>query len=91
MSIQQSNQVTPREQWIAEQEREVLNIQLEHQKVMKRMEVESERIGSKWTVIFRLPLALIKLPVSLMVCISLIVYAVRGIEPPESLVMFIKV
>lgn len=91
MSIQTSSQIKPREQFMIEKEKENLLIQLEHQKAMKTLEVESNRISSKWTVIFRLPLALIKLPVCLLIALVLGVYAIKGIEPPESLVSFIQV
>jgi hypothetical protein len=73
-----------------EKERENLLTQLEHQKAMKAMELESEKIGSKWTIVFKLPMALIKLPVALLVGLVLGIYAIRGIEPPESLTSFIR-
>jgi hypothetical protein len=87
--LQTSNTISPREQFLMEKERENLLTQLEHQKAMKAMELESEKISSKWTVVFKLPLALIKLPIQLLVIIPLAIYAVRGIEPPESLTSFI--
>jgi hypothetical protein len=87
--LQTSNTITPREQYMMEAEKENFRMQLDHQKEMKRMEVEMTQMSSRWTTIFRLPLALIKLPVQVLVIIPLFVYAVRGIEPPESLTSFI--
>lgn len=91
MPIVNRDDVSAREwaQWNREDEN--MKLQMAHAVKIKEMSLESEKIGSRWTVVFRLPLALIKLPISLMVCVGLVVYAIRGIEPPESLVQFIKV
>ena len=83
-------QLTPRERENIEHEKEMLLLQMGHAKEMKSLELESEKIGSKWTIVFRLPIALIKLPVAVLVCFVLVVYAIRGIEPPESLTSFIR-
>jgi len=90
MALQIRDEVTPREWAIWNREDENLRLQLAHQKEIKAMEVEVGKINSKWTTIFRLPLALIALPVKLLLVFVFIVYAIRGIEPPESLVSFIK-
>lgn len=87
--MQTSNTITPREQFMMEAEKENLRVQLEHQKEMKQLELEVGKINSKWTTIFRLPLAIIKLPVQLVVAGALVVYAIRGVEPPEALVAFL--
>lgn len=89
--MQNSNIITPREQMEMDYQKEMTDRHMRHEKELKAMELESEKISSKWTVVFRLPLALIKLPVQILVVIPLTVYAIRGIEPPESLTSFIKV
>lgn len=91
MAMQNSNIITPREQMEMDYQKEMTDRHMRHEKELKAMELESEKISSKWTVVFRLPLALIKLPVQILVVIPLTVYAIRGIEPPESLTSFIKV
>ena len=87
--LQTSNTITPREQFMMEAEKENLRMQLDHQTEMRRMEVEMTQMNSKWTTIFKLPLALIKLPVQILIVIPLLAYAVRGLEPPESITSFI--
>jgi hypothetical protein len=91
MAMQNSNIITPREQMEMDYQREMTDKHLKHEIELKAMQLESEKISSKWTVVFKLPLALIKLPVQILIVIPLTVYAVRGIEPPESLTSFIKV
>lgn len=91
MAMQNSNIITPREQMEMDYQKEMTDRHMRHEKELKAMELESEKISSKWTVVFRLPLALIKLPVQILIVIPLTVYAIRGIEPPESLTSFIKV
>lgn len=91
MAMQNSNIITPREQMEMDYQKEMTDKHMRHEKELRAMELESEKIGSKWTIVFRLPLALIKLPVQILVVIPLTVYAIRGIEPPESLTSFIKV
>lgn len=89
--MQNSNIITPREQMEMDYQKEMTDRHMQHEKELKAMELESEKISSKWTVVFRLPLALIKLPVQILIVIPLTVYAVRGIEPPEALTGFIKI
>jgi hypothetical protein len=84
-------EVTAREWAQMEHEKTMFDKQAEHIEKLKAMEVESERISSKWTTVFRIPLALIKLPIQLLVVLPLFVYAIRGIEPPLELVRFLKV
>lgn len=91
MPIQTRDQLTPREYAIHNHDKEMLELQMAHAKQMKELEVESNRINSKWTTIFRLPLALIILPVKLVIVSVLVVYAIRGIEPPESITSFLRV
>ena len=85
-----NDEVTPREWATWNHDKEIFELQMAHSKEMKQLEVESNRISSKWTTIFRLPLAIIKLPVQILIVLPLIVYAIRGIDPPESLSTFIK-
>lgn len=91
MPIVNREDVSPREWATWNKDKELLEMQMEHAKQMKELEVESNRINSKWTTIFRLPLALIILPVKLVIVSVLVVYAIRGIEPPESITSFLRV
>lgn len=91
MPIINRDDVSPREWAMWNHDKEMLELQMAHAKQMKELEVESNRINSKWTTIFRLPLALIILPVKVLVVVPLAVYAIRGIEPPESLVSFMRI
>lgn len=91
MPIVNREDVSPREWSTWNHDKEMLELQMAHAKQMKELEVESNRINSKWTTIFRLPLALIILPVKLVIVSVLVVYAIRGIEPPESITSFLRV
>lgn len=90
MSIQVRETLTPREQMIYEQEKEAFKRQSEHAIAIKRLELEASKLDSKIGAWFRLPIMIIKLPVYLLVGLALVVYAIRGIEPPELLVNLFK-
>jgi len=90
MAIQTREDITAREQVIHEWEREDFKLQSEHAVTIKKLDIEATKLDSKITAWFKLPLRLIYLPVSLFICLVLFVYAIRGKEPPKSLIELLR-
>lgn len=90
MPIQTREELTPREWALYEQEKEAFERQASHAVEIKRLELEAVRLESKFGVWFKIPLEIIKLPVKIVVGLAVVVYAVRGIEPPETVVKLLK-
>ena len=67
------------------QELTVAKIQAEYQVKYKELELELKKIETRWSQVFRLPFALLSLPVRLVLAAALIAYAVRKINPPKEL------
>lgn len=90
MAIQQREDISPREQIIHEWEREDFKLQSEHAVNIKKLDIEATKLDSKITAWFKLPIRLLYLPVSLFLVLVLVIYAIRGKEPPQSLVELLK-
>jgi hypothetical protein len=76
--IRNNGELTGREYEQMKHEREMLELQTAH--VQRLAEIEHK--FASW---LKIPLVLLKLPVSALICVVLLVYAIRGMQPPESL------
>jgi len=85
MAIQSQDKITPREAQEYEWQKEMFDKQAELSIKLKELEIDNLKIESKFTAWFSIPLRIIKLPVMVVLAFGLVVYAVRGIEPPEGL------
>jgi hypothetical protein len=56
-----------------EQEKTVVQMQLEHAQKLKNMDYEVSKIEARWTVLFKLPSIILSLPVKLLLAIGYIV------------------
>ena len=88
--IQQNSELTNRELVEYDQHKEMFNKNAEFELEKKRLEIQHLNIESKIGAWFRLPVTIIKLPLYLLIGLALIVYAIRGIEPPENLLNLIN-
>ncbi len=82
-SINARESLTEREREEFEQEKEVARMQADYHIAYKQMELEVKRQEMRWTQLFRLPFAIILLPVRMLFAIAYIGHAVRGTKPDE--------
>ena len=88
--IQQSENLTNRELQEYEQHKEMFDKNAEFELEKKKLEIQHLNIESKIGAWFRLPVTIIKMPLYLLIGLALIVYAIRGAEPPEKLLNLIN-
>ena len=84
------SEVSPR-QWAEwNHEKEMYGMQSSHMIRAKELDVELERLQSKWQSWLKLPLKLVLLPVLVLVGLSFIVYPLVKKDVPESLINLLK-
>jgi hypothetical protein len=84
MPVQQPlDQLTPREAILMQNERESEERQIAFGIRMKELDIEAQKVESKWSALLRLPMAVIKLPMLVFLGISLVVCYIKGKEPSE--------
>ncbi len=88
--IQQGTEITNRELVEYDQHKEMFDKQAEFELEKKKLEIQHLNIESKIGAWFRLPVTIVKMPLYLLVGLALIVYAIRGIEPPENLLNLVN-
>lgn len=80
-AINARESLTDREREEFEQEKSLAELQAQYQIKYKEMELELQRVEVKWTQVFRLPVAVISLPIRLLFALGYIAHAIRGTEP----------
>lgn len=75
--------LTDREREEFDQEKEIARLQADYQLRYKQMELDLKRIDTRWTQVFRLPFALITLPVRVLFVFGYIAHAIRKTAPPK--------
>lgn len=78
------SQLTPRESYMLEYEKEQEKRQMEYGAAMRDKDIELAKMEAKWSAWLRLPTIIIKLPLLLILGIAYIVHAIRGIEPSDN-------
>lgn len=76
-------ELTPREFAIQAHEKEMYELQVQHEQTIKRMELEITRLDTKWSSWLRIPITLIKLPVYCLLAVGYIVTAFRDDNEPS--------
>lgn len=82
-AINARESLTDREREEFEQEKEIARLQAEYQLKFKQMELDLRRVETRWTQVFRLPFAILMLPVRLVFATGYIAHAIRGTTPDE--------
>ncbi len=77
--------LTPREQQQYENDKEIMRMQMDHQKEIRAMELQVERLSASFASWLKIPLFILSLPVKILLVIPVAIYAVRGKEVPEQL------
>jgi hypothetical protein len=80
-TINARESLTDREREEFEQEKTIAQLQADYQLKFKEMELNIQRIQTKWTQVFRLPFAVLMLPVRFLFGLGYIAHAIRGTAP----------
>ena len=83
-AINARESLTEREREEFEQEKASFQAQAEHQLEMKKLDLEIQRIETKWGQLFRLPFAILMLPVRFLFGLAYIAHAIRGSKPDDA-------
>lgn len=75
--------MSPKEREEFEQEKEAAQIQIEYQLRTKELELEVTKIEARWTVLLKLPMLIVKLPVMLLFGLALIVSVITKKDLPR--------
>lgn len=78
MAITYSDQLTPRE-------REEMDFSKEENERNRQYNLEIAKIENRWTQLFKIPLAILSLPVKMILAFAIIPYAIKGTNVPEAL------
>lgn len=95
MSITENDTLTPREHMMLEAEKDEARLAREHAVTMKQLElalakekyqasIELKRLEAKWSSWLRIPIIIIKLPISLVLAVGYIFAVFRKQEPSKS-------
>lgn len=90
MAIQNSSSLSPREYEIQQYEKQMLELQMEHTIRVKQMELELQKLESKWSAWIKLPFVLLTLPLRILLVIPLSIYAATKQAVPEAYWRWLK-
>ncbi len=76
-------ELSQREKDEFEQEKEIAELQAQYQLQYKELELKLKKLEVSWTQVFRLPMAVIMLPVRFLFVFGYIVHAIRKTEPSD--------
>lgn len=82
-TINARESLTDREREEFEQEKTIAQLQADYQLKYKQMEIDLQRIQTRWTQVFRLPFAVLMLPVRFLFGLGYIAHAIRGSKPDD--------
>jgi hypothetical protein len=83
-AINARDTLTAREREEFEQEKTIAELQAGYQLELKSLEVDLKRIEVRWTQLFRLPFAILTLPVRLVFAFAYIAHAICGTKPDDN-------
>lgn len=82
--------LTPRERAELDWEKESAKMQVEYAQTIKEMDLEVRRLEVKWTQLFRLPTAIILLPVKLIMALAIPISVITKHELPKAYWEFLR-
>lgn len=82
--------LTPRERAELDWEKEAARMQVQYAERLKEMDLEVKKLEVKWTQLFRLPQAIILLPVKLILALAIPISVITKKELPKEFWEFIK-
>ena len=82
-AINARDTLTQREIDEFEQQKEVTEIHAKYQIQLKELDLQVKKIEVKWSQVFRLPLAIVYLPVKIVFGLGYIAHAIKGTQPSD--------
>lgn len=82
--VQPSETLTPREAYMLEYEKDQEIRQIEFGLQMKRLDIEADKVATKWQSLFKLPVLLLRLPLLLILGVAYIVHVCLKREPSDN-------
>jgi hypothetical protein len=82
--------LTPRERAELDWEKESARMQMEYAEKVQALELEVRRLEVKWTQLFRLPLAILTLPIKLIMALAIPISVITKKDLPEAFWSFMK-
>lgn len=82
--------LTPKEKEELNWEKEATRLQIEYAERIKQMDLEVRKLEAKWSTLFRLPLAVLYLPVKLIVAFAIPISAITKKELPKEFWEFMR-
>ena len=90
MSFIETNELTPREYTLMENEKEENRLNREHAVTIKRLDIQVSMLEAKWASWFALPKYIIKLPVLILFGIAYIASVIMKVTLPKEFWNFIN-
>lgn len=91
MIIQEkSPNLTPRERAELDWEKEAAQMQVAYAEKVKEMDLEVRKLEAKWTQLFRLPMALIWLPIRFIMAFAIPISVITKKELPQAYWDFLR-
>lgn len=88
--IQSRDELTPREREQMQYDKDVIELQAEHTRAIKAMELETAKLEAKWSSWLRIPITFIKLPVFILFGVAYCIAVARKHEPSDNFWQFLK-
>jgi hypothetical protein len=85
-----SPDMTPREREEFKQEKEAAQMQIDYQLQAKQLDLEVAKIEARWSVLLKIPIIIVRLPILILFGIALIISVITKKDLPKEFWDFIK-
>lgn len=82
--------LTPRERAELDWEKESARMQIDYAEKVQAMELEIKKLETKWTQLFRIPEALLRLPIKLILSLAIPISVITKHDLPEKFWEYLK-
>lgn len=90
MLLNEPNSFTPREMEQMRYEAERADKEMSYGMDMKRMDIEVQKLETKFSTLLRIPIVIIKLPLLILLGIAYIAHSIKGTEPSDNFWKLLK-
>lgn len=90
MLINEPNSFSPRELETMRYEAERADKEMAYGMDMKKMDIEVQKLETKFSSLLRIPIIIIKLPLLLLLGVAYITHSIKGTEPSENFWKLLK-
>lgn len=88
--MQSREQLTGREREQMQHDKAMFDKHAEHTQKVRAMELEVAKIEARWSSLFKVPLAIVKLPLYVVLGVAYCIAAARKHSPPEEFWRLLK-